>query len=187
MTGFRIAPGGAAERFGVTPDITTLGKVMGGGLPAAAYGGRVELMDRMAPAGPVYQAGTLSGNPIAMAAGLATLEVITAEVHAGMEARTSRLADGLRDIARSAGVPLTASHAGSMFGFFFHPGPVRCFADARESDVKLFRRFFHAALERGVYLPPSPYEAGFVSSAHGDAEIDATLDKLGEALNAALA
>ena len=186
MTGFRIAPGGATERFGVTPDLVTLGKVIGGGLPVAAYGGRRELMERIAPTGPVYQAGTLSGNPLAMAGGLATLKALTPELHARIERRTASLVMGLREIAARRGVPFTADHAGSMFGFFFRAEPVRSFADAKQCDVELFKRFFHAALARGVYLAPSAYEAGFVSAAHGDAEISATIQRLDEALGAAV-
>ena len=186
MTGFRVAPGGAAQRFGVTPDLTTLGKVIGGGLPVAAYGGAREVMSRVAPAGPVYQAGTLSGNPLAMAAGLATLRALTPALHDRIAARTTRLVEGLREIARRRDVPLTADSAGTRWGFFFHPGPVRDFDDARRSDVALFRRFFHAARERGVYLAPSAFEAGFTSAAHGDAEIDETLGRLDAALAAAL-
>ena len=182
MTGFRIAPGGAAERFGVTADLTTLGKVIGGGVPVAAYGGRRDLMSQVAPDGPVYQAGTLSGNPLAMAAGLATLTGLTPEVHDGIAQRTRALVEGLRGIAARLGVPFTADSAGSMFGFFFRAEPVRSFADARTSDVALFKRFFHAALARGVYLAPSPYEAAFTSAAHGDAEIALTLEKLDAAL-----
>lgn len=182
MTGFRIAFGGAVERFGVTPDLTTLGKVIGGGLPVAAYGGRRELMERVAPAGPVYQAGTLSGNPLAMAAGIATLRALTPEVHDGIALRTRALVEGLRGIAARRGVPFTADSAGSMFGFFFRAEPVRSFADAKESDTALFRRFFHAALSRGVYVAPSAFEAAFVSSAHGDAEIATTLERLDAAL-----
>jgi len=182
MTGFRIAYGGAVERFGVTPDLTTLGKVIGGGLPVAAYGGRRELMERVAPAGPVYQAGTLSGNPLAMAAGIATLGALTREVHDGIAQRTVALVEGLRGIAARRGVPFTAEAAGSMFGFFFRAEPVRSFADAKESDVALFRRFFHGALNRGVYIAPSAFEAAFVSSAHGDAEIALTLERLDAAL-----
>jgi glutamate-1-semialdehyde 2,1-aminomutase len=182
MTGFRIAYGGAVERFGVTPDLTTLGKVIGGGLPVAAYGGRRELMERVAPAGPVYQAGTLSGNPLAMAAGIATLGALTREVHDGIAQRTLALVEGLRGIAARRGVPFTAEAAGSMFGFFFRAEPVRSFADAKESDVALFRRFFHGALTRGVYIAPSAFEAAFVSSAHGDAEIALTLERLDAAL-----
>jgi glutamate-1-semialdehyde 2,1-aminomutase len=178
MTGFRIAFGGAVERFGVVPDLTTLGKVIGGGLPAAAYGGRRDLMERVAPSGPVYQAGTLSGNPLAMAAGLATLGALTREVHDGIALRTRALVEGLCAIAARRGVPFTADCAGSMFGFFFRAEPVRSFAEAKQSDSSFFRRFFHAALSRGVYLAPSAFEAGFVSSAHGDAEITTTLERL---------
>jgi glutamate-1-semialdehyde 2,1-aminomutase len=182
MTGFRIAYGGAAERFAVTPDLTTLGKVIGGGLPVAAYGGRRDLMERVAPSGPVYQAGTLSGNPLAMAAGIATLGALTPAVHEAIARRTRALVEGLRGIAARRGVPFTADSAGSMFGFFFRAEPVRSYADARTADVELFRRFFHAALARGVYLAPSAFEAGFVSAAHGDAEIALTLERLDAAL-----
>jgi glutamate-1-semialdehyde 2,1-aminomutase len=185
MTGFRIAPGGARERFGVTADLTTLGKVIGGGLPVAAYGGKRELMDLVAPDGPVYQAGTLSGNPLAMAAGLATLRALTAELHTRIAERTSRLVNGLRQVAARAGVPFTAGEAGSMWGFFFRAEPVRSFLDAKASDTDLFRRFFHEALARGVYLAPSPFEAAFMSAAHGDREIDDTLERLEGALRAA--
>ena len=185
MTGFRVAFGGAAARYGVTPDLTTLGKVIGGGLPVAAYGGRRDLMEQVAPAGPVYQAGTLSGNPLAMAAGLATLSALTQPVHDAMEARTARLTRGVMELASRHGVPMTASHAGSMWGFFFRAEPVRSFADAKTADVAHFRRFFHAALARGVYLAPSAFEAAFMSAAHGDAEINLTLDRLDAALGAA--
>jgi len=185
MTGFRVAPGGAAERFGVTPDLTTLGKVIGGGLPVAAYGGRADLMQRVAPTGPVYQAGTLSGNPLAMAAGIATLTALTPAVHAGIEQRTRALVEGLRGIAARRGVPFTADSAGSMFGFFFRAEPVRDYTAAKTADVELFRRFFHEALDRGVYLAPSAFEAGFLSAAHGDAELAQTLDRLDAALGAA--
>ena len=185
MTGFRVAPGGAVEAFGVSPDLTTLGKVIGGGLPVAAYGGRRDLMSLVAPEGPVYQAGTLSGNPLAMAAGLATLGALTVEVHETMVRRTVRLVRGLQEIAGRRSVPLTASHAGTMWGFFFRDEPVRSFADAKAADTAHFRRFFHAALERGVYLAPSAFEAGFMSSAHGDSEIDLTLERLDAAFAAA--
>jgi len=187
MTGFRIAPGGARERFGVTADLTTLGKVIGGGLPVAAYGGRREIMERIAPSGPVYQAGTLSGNPLAMAAGLATLSTLTPALHAKIEKRTSALVEGLQKIADDLRVPLTTGCAGSMWGFFFTTRPVRNFADAKSSDTGLFRRFFHAALERGVYLAPSPFEACFMSAAHGDAEIADTLERMRNALEHAIA
>ena len=185
MTGFRVAIGGAAELYGVTPDLTTLGKVIGGGLPVAAYGGSRDLMIRVAPSGPVYQAGTLSGNPLAMAAGIATLTALTPALHASIATRTRALVEGLRGIAARRAVPLTADSAGSMFGFFFRAEPVRSYADARMADVELFRRFFHAALDRGVYLAPSAFEAGFMSAAHGDAEIALTLERLDEALGEA--
>ena len=184
MTGFRVAFGGAREVYGVTADLTTLGKVIGGGLPVAAYGGRRDLMELIAPSGPVYQAGTLSGNPLAMAAGVATLDALTPDVQTAMEQRTARLVRGLAESAIRHGVPITAAHAGTMWGFFFRAEPVRSFADAKAADIARFRRFFHAALERGVYLAPSAFEAGFVSAAHGDAEIDLTLERLDAALAA---
>src|SRR5512141_65190 len=187
MTGFRIAPSGAKERFGVTADLTTLGKVIGGGLPAAAYGGRRDIMERIAPTGPVYQAGTLSGNPLAMAAGHATLTALTRELHQKIAGRTERLVSGLKDIAARAGVPFTADSAGSMWGFFFHAGPVRDFAAAKQADVEMFRKFFHASLDRGIYLAPSAFEAGFMSAAHGDREVDETLDRLEQAMRIASA
>ncbi len=182
MTGFRVAPGGAAARYDITPDLVTLGKVIGGGLPVAAYGGRRDLMERVAPSGPVYQAGTLSGNPLAMAAGIATLRALTPALHDDIARRTRALVEGLRGIAARRGLPFTADSAGSMFGFFFRAEPVRSFSDARTADAELFRRFFHAALARGVYLAPSAFEAGFVSAAHGDAEIALTLERLDAAM-----
>ena len=182
MTGFRIAPAGARERFDVVADLTTLGKVIGGGLPAAAYGGRRDLMEHIAPAGSVYQAGTLSGNPLAMAAGIATLEALTPDVQRAVADRTARLVHGLREIAARQGIALTADCAGSMWGFFFRAEPVRSFADARTSDVERFKRFFHSALDRGVYLAPSAFEAGFMSSAHTDDDIEETLNRLDEAM-----
>jgi glutamate-1-semialdehyde 2,1-aminomutase len=187
MTGFRIAPGGARERFGVVADLTTLGKVIGGGMPVAAYGGRKDIMRRIAPSGAVYQAGTLSGNPLAMAAGLATLSALTPALHNKIEARTAALVEGLQKIARDLGVPLTAQSAGSMWGFFFREGPVRNFTEAKQSNVDLFRRFFHAALERGLYLAPSAFEACFMSAAHGDAEISTALERMRDALEVAIA
>ncbi|HEY0970617.1 MAG TPA: glutamate-1-semialdehyde 2,1-aminomutase [Gemmatimonadales bacterium] len=186
MTGFRVAPGGVRELTGVTADLTTLGKVIGGGLPVAAYGGRADLMQRVAPTGPVYQAGTLSGNPLAMAAGLATLRALTSELHATIAGRTGTLVEGIREAASRRGVPLTAASVGSMWGFFFHPGPVRTFADAQQSDVELFRRFFHAALRRGVYLAPSAFEAAFMSAAHDDSVVADTIGRLDGALGDAL-
>jgi len=186
MTGFRIAFGGARERFDVVPDLTALGKVIGGGLPVAVYGGRKELMEHIAPAGPVYQAGTLSGNPLAMAAGIATLDALTRDVHDSITARTGELVHGLREIAARRGVPFTAAHAGSMWGFFFRGEEVTNFDEAKLSDTALFKRFFHAARRRGVSLAPSAFEAAFMSSAHGEAEIQLTLERLDAALGAAL-
>lgn len=187
MTGFRVAPGGAAERFRVKPDLTCLGKVIGGGLPVAAYGGRRDLMSLVAPDGPVYQAGTLSGNPLAMAGGLATLRALTPELHRRIESRTRALVEGLTGIAARHGVPFTGDSAGSMWGFFFRAEPVRDFAQAKQSDTGLFKRFFHAALDRGVYLAPSPFEASFMSAAHGDAEVALTLERLDDAMRVAIA
>jgi glutamate-1-semialdehyde 2,1-aminomutase len=187
MTGFRIAPAGARERFGVTADLTTLGKVIGGGLPAAAYGGRRDIMERIAPVGPVYQAGTLSGNPLAMAAGYATLTALTRELHNKIARKTETLVGGLGEIADRLGVPFTVASAGSMWGFFFHEGPVNDFETAKKSDVALFKRFFHAALERGIYLAPSAFEAAFVSAAHGDREVSETLNRLEDAMRSAIA
>ena len=185
MTGFRVSPGGAAERYGVMPDLTTLGKVIGGGFPAAAYGGRADVMSRVAPSGPVYQAGTLSGNPVAMAAGAATLRLLTPDVHRAIEDRAGTLVEGLRQIARRLGVPLTATHVGSMWGMFFREEPVRSLADARRADIELHKRFFHAALRRGVYLAPSAFEAGFLSAAHTDEILGAALERLAEAMEEA--
>jgi glutamate-1-semialdehyde 2,1-aminomutase len=184
MTGFRVAPGGARERSGVTSDLTTLGKVIGGGLPVAAYGGRRDLMELVAPVGPVYQAGTLSGNPLAMAAGIATLRSLTPELHERIARRTVRLVLGFREAAARAGVPLVAESAGSMWGYFFSAEPVRDFAGAKRSDAELFRRFFHAVLERGVYLAPSPFEAAFMSAAHSDDIVDDALQRIEDALRA---
>ncbi len=176
MTGFRVALGGAQQRFGVHPDLTTLGKVIGGGMPVGAFGGRAEIMDKVAPAGPVYQAGTLSGNPVAMAAGLATLEIVSRpDFFENLASRTKRLAEGLRTRAQAFNVPLQVNYAGGMFGLFFSDGPVRRFDDVAASDTERFRRFFHGMLEQGVYFAPSAYEAGFVSSAHDDATLKATL------------
>ncbi len=182
MTGFRVAFGGARERFGVTADLTTLGKVIGGGFPVAAYGGRRDLMRQIAPDGPVYQAGTLSGNPVAMAAGTATLNALTQDLHDEIVRQTDRLVLGLRGIAARRRVPFTADSAGTMWGFFFREEPVRSFADAKTSDVARFGRFFHAALDRGVYLAPSAFEAAFMSSAHTDHVVDETLDRLDAAM-----
>ena len=178
MTGFRVAKGGAQELFGIEPDLTTLGKVIGGGMPAAAFGGKAEIMSSLAPDGPVYQAGTLSGNPVAMAAGLKTLQLIDQPgFFESLSARTVQLTDGLAAAAADAGIPLATERAGGMFGFVFTAdGPVRTFAQVAAADVERFRKFFHGMLDEGVYLAPSAFEAGFVSAAHGDAEIEATLN-----------
>ncbi len=176
MTGFRVARGGAQARFGIRPDLTTLGKVIGGGLPVGALGGRREIMQKLAPLGPVYQAGTLSGNPIAVAAGLATLKIVQSEkFQENVERKTQALVEGLAAQAREAGVTFSSQSIGSMFGIYFRNAPPRSFAEVLQCDRERFKRFFHAMLERGVYLAPSAYEAGFVSAAHGDAEIEATL------------
>ena len=186
MTGFRVAPGGAQQLYGITPDLTTLGKIIGGGMPVGAYGGRRDLMQQIAPAGPIYQAGTLSGNPVAMAAGLAMLQLVAKpDFHAGLARRTAALCEGLEEAARAAGVPFTTNHVPGMFGLFFSAGPVRSFRDATACDTAAFRRFFHAMLARGVYFAPSAFEAGFISDAHGDAEIEATLDAAPAAFRAA--
>jgi glutamate-1-semialdehyde 2,1-aminomutase len=178
MTGFRVALGGAQSLYGVRPDLTTLGKIIGGGLPVGAFGGRREIMERLAPLGPVYQAGTLSGNPVAMAAGLATLELISKKgFHAALAATTGRLVAGIAAAARDAGVALATNHVCGMFGLFFtRESPVHSYRQVMACDVARFRRFFHLMLDAGVYLAPSAYEAGFVSAAHGEAELTATVD-----------
>jgi len=176
MTGFRVALGGAQARFGIRPDLTTLGKVIGGGLPVAALGGRREIMEKLAPLGPVYQAGTLSGNPVAVAAGLATLKLVQEKGFIEkVEATTRRLVEGLAVEAKQAGVTFSAQSIGSMFGIYFRAAPPRSFAEVMQCDRERFNLFFHAMLEQGVYLAPSAYEAGFVSAAHGPQEIEATL------------
>ena len=176
MTGYRVGPQGAQGLFGVRPDLTTLGKVIGGGLPVGAFGGRRDIMQKLAPLGPVYQAGTLSGNPVAVSAGLATLKrVLEPGFFERLGRATSTLVDGLVREARTAGVDFSGDSAGGMFGIFFRATPPRSFAEVMQSDREAFNRFFHAMLERGVYLAPSAYEAGFVSSAHGPADLEATL------------
>ena len=188
MTGFRVALGGAQARYGVKPDLSTFGKVIGGGMPVGAYGGRRELMQQIAPSGPVYQAGTLSGNPVAMAAGLAMLELVQAPgFHADLEQRTHALCDGLEAAAREAGVAFTTQRVGGMFGLFFSAEKVDTYAQATACDTAAFRRFFHAMLGRGVYLAPSPFEAGFMSSAHDDAAIAQTVAAAREAFREAKA
>jgi len=177
MTGFRVAKGGAQALFGIQPDLTTLGKIVGGGMPAAAFGGRADIMDSIAPDGPVYQAGTLSGNPVAMAAGLATLEQIDQPgFYEALGERTQQLVNGLAAAAHDAGIPISVEQAGGMFGFVFTDGgPVRSFSQVSAANVERFKLFFHGMLEEGIYLAPSAYEAGFVSAAHGDDEIEKTL------------
>ncbi|MFP6656373.1 MAG: glutamate-1-semialdehyde 2,1-aminomutase [Myxococcota bacterium] len=183
MTGFRVARGGAQRLYRVKPDLTTLGKVVGGGLPAAAYGGRADLMSRVAPEGDIYQAGTLSGNPLAVAAGLVTLELLEAKgVYETLSARSNAMATGLAEIAGELDIPMTTQSIGGMFGFFFHKGPVECFLQAQQSDAAAFRIFFSAMLEEGVYLAPSPYEAGFVSLAHRPQDLAQTLDSARRAM-----
>jgi glutamate-1-semialdehyde 2,1-aminomutase len=177
MTGFRVALGGAQQLYGITPDLTTLGKIVGGGMPVGAFGGRRDIMEHIAPLGPVYQAGTLSGNPVAMAAGLATLEGLSAPgFHDRLAASTGRLVSGLREAAQQAGVPLSTNHVCGMFGLFFTSDrKVTSYAEATACDVERFKRFFHGMLDEGIYLAPSAFEAGFVSAAHTDADIDATV------------
>ncbi|HXQ31675.1 MAG TPA: glutamate-1-semialdehyde 2,1-aminomutase [Steroidobacteraceae bacterium] len=177
MTGFRVALGGAQAAYGIRPDLTTLGKIVGGGMPVGAFGGRRDIMERISPLGPVYQAGTLSGNPVAMAAGLATLRALESPgFHARLAAATAELVTGFAAAARAAGVPLATNHVCGMFGLFFTDRPaVTTYAEATRCDVERFKRFFHAMLKEGVYLAPSAFEVGFVSAAHGPAEIDATL------------
>lgn len=176
MTGFRVGARGAQGIFGITPDLTTLGKVIGGGMPVGAFGGRRDIMQKLAPVGPVYQAGTLSGNPVAVSAGLATLKrVLSPGFFEALGATTTALAEGLAREAAAAGIAFSAASLGGMFGLFFRAAPPSSFAEVMQSDRDAFKRFFHAMLERGVYLAPSAYEAGFVSSAHGDAEIAVTL------------
>jgi glutamate-1-semialdehyde 2,1-aminomutase len=175
MTGFRVDARCAQGVFDITPDITTLGKVIGGGMPVGAFGGRREIMQKLAPVGPVYQAGTLSGNPVAVTAGLATLRrVLVPGFFERLSATTTALVDGLVREARAAGVPFSAASLGGMFGLFFRETPPRSFAEVMQCDREAFNRFFHGMLERGVYLAPSAYEAGFVSSAHSAADLEAT-------------
>jgi len=177
MTGFRVALGGAQALYGIKPDLTTLGKIVGGGMPVGAFGGRRDIMEKIAPLGPIYQAGTLSGNPVAMAAGLATLDGIAVPgFHQRLLEHTEQLLQGLQQAARDAGVPFTTNHVCGMFGLFFTDQPrVDHFDQVMACDVERFRKFFHAMLDEGVYLAPSAFEAGFVSSAHTDADIDATI------------
>jgi glutamate-1-semialdehyde 2,1-aminomutase len=193
MTGFRLAPGGAQERFGIAPDLSTFGKIIGGGLPVGAFGGRADIMDYLAPLGPVYQAGTLSGNPLAMAAGIANLEELCGctresaaqplprshershDAYQRLEQLGVMLESGMRDAAKSAGVPVTFNRCGSMFCGYFTSEPVWNLADAMKSDRERFKKFFHGMLNAGVYLAPSQFEAGFISTAHSEADIEKTV------------
>jgi glutamate-1-semialdehyde 2,1-aminomutase len=177
MTGFRVAKGGAQSIYGVSPDLTTLGKIVGGGMPAAAFGGRADIMNELAPDGPVYQAGTLSGNPVAMAAGLATLNAIDKEgFYESLNKKTKKLVDGFKFAAIKANVPITTEHKGGMFGIFFtNLSSVSSFEDVATSNIEMFKKFFHGMLNEGIYLAPSAYEAGFVSAAHEDQEIEKTI------------
>jgi glutamate-1-semialdehyde 2,1-aminomutase len=183
MSGFRAAPGGAQALYGIDPDLTTLGKVIGGGLPVGAYGGRRELLEQVAPSGPVYQAGTLSGNPLSMAAGIATLsELAKPGVWQGIAARAARLEAGVCAAARAAGVALTFQRVGTMFTPFFSDGPVTDWSAVKRADTRRYARFFTAMLERGVYLPPSQFEAGFLSTAHTEEMVEGTVEAVKETL-----
>jgi len=176
MTGFRVALGGAQAHYGISPDLTTLGKVIGGGMPVGAFGGKREIMEKIAPLGPVYQAGTLSGNPIAMSAGLKTLELISAPgFYADLSAKVVTLTDGILAAAQEAGIAMTCNRVGGMFGLFFSSQQVTSFAQATQCNIEQFRAFFHGMLDAGIYLAPSAYEAGFVSSMHGQRELDLTI------------
>jgi glutamate-1-semialdehyde 2,1-aminomutase len=183
MTGFRLSFGGAQQLYNIKPDLTTLGKIIGGGLPVGAYGGRAELMDMIAPLGPVYQAGTLSGNPLAMAAGIATLRELKTRpgIYAQLEQRSAALVDGVLSAAKKKGAALTANRVGSMFTWFFQSGTVHDWDTAAKSDTQAFGKFHRAMLERGIYLPPSQYEAMFMNAAHSDADVDQTIAAAAEA------
>jgi len=187
MTGFRVSLGGACRLYQIDPDLVTLGKIVGGGLPVGVFGGKLRFMDLLAPLGPVYQAGTLSGNPLAMAAGIAMVGYLkehAGEIYPRLEANTRRLAEGVADEARAAGIPLTLNRVGSMWTWFFTAGPVTNYDDAAKSDTAAFGRFHRAMLDRGVWLPPSQFEAAFMSAAHTDAEIEATIAAAQKALSA---
>jgi glutamate-1-semialdehyde 2,1-aminomutase len=185
MTGFRVALGGAQGLYGITPDLTTLGKVIGGGLPVGAFGGRRDIMQCLAPVGPVYQAGTLSGNPVAVAAGLTTLKLVQqAGFYDRLTARTAQFVDGLKQVAKEKGVTFSAQSVGGMFGVYFSEKAPASYAEVMQSDKDAFNRFFHAMLENGVYLAPSAFEAGFVSAMHGDVEIEKTLEAARKAFGA---
>jgi glutamate-1-semialdehyde 2,1-aminomutase len=177
MTGFRVALGGAQALYGITPDLSTFGKIIGGGMPVGAYGGRRDLLSQIAPSGPIYQAGTLSGNPVAMAAGLATLELIQAPgFYDALAQKTTQLREGLQQAADEAGIAFTTTGVCAMFGLYFCAGPINSYADAMRSSSAQFNQFFHGMLKRGVYFAPSAYEAGFLSAAHGEIEINHTIE-----------
>ncbi len=183
MTGFRLARGGAQERFGITPDLSCFGKVIGGGLPVGAFGGRADIMDCLAPDGPVYQAGTLSGNPVAMAAGIAALDELAAtDAYARLEQLGAQLEAGMKEAATAAGIPVQFNRCGSMFCAYFTSGPVHNLADAMKSDRARFAKYFHGMLEQGIYLAPSQFEAGFLSTAHGQKDIEATVAAAAEVM-----
>jgi glutamate-1-semialdehyde 2,1-aminomutase len=189
MTGFRVALGGALELYGIDADLVTLGKIVGGGLPVGVFGGKHALMDLLAPLGPVYQAGTLSGNPLAMAAGIATLSYLqdhAAEVYPQLEATAKAVAKGVAAEAVKAGVPLTLNRVGAMWTWFFTTGPVTNYDEAAKSDTAAFGSFHRAMLEQGVWLPPSQFEAAFLGTAHGEEEVAATIDAAREAFKAVL-
>lgn len=183
ITGFRVAPGGAQQRYAIMPDLTCLGKIIGGGLPVGAFGGSRRIMSALAPEGGVYQAGTLSGNPLAVAAGLATLEILrNHNPYPELERKAGYLADGLVTILSERGIPHTVNRVGSMFSLFFHPGPVTCYEEALQADRDAFRAFFARMLDHGIYLAPSPFEAWFISAAHSDEDIGLTLDAVRKSL-----
>ena len=178
MTGFRVSLGGAQGYYNIKPDLTTLGKVIGGGMPVGAFGGKREIMEHIAPLGPVYQAGTLSGNPVAMAAGLATLNIISQDgFYESLTKQTTKLVEGLKERAAKANIPLTTNQAGAMFGFFFtEEKEITTFEQVSACDAERFKKFYHGMLEEGIYLAPSAYETGFVSSMHSDEDIEKTLN-----------
>ncbi|HEY2857467.1 MAG TPA: aminotransferase class III-fold pyridoxal phosphate-dependent enzyme, partial [Terracidiphilus sp.] len=179
MTGFRVALGGACQLYSLDPDLITLGKIVGGGLPVGVFGGKRDYMDQLAPLGPVYQAGTLSGNPLAMAAGIVTLDHLqanAAEIYARLESTSKAVADGVAAEAESAGIPLSTNRVGAMWTWFFTPDPVNNYDQAAKSDTTAFGRFHHAMLEQGVWLPPSQFEAAFLGTAHGQGEVQATIE-----------
>lgn len=176
MTGFRISMGGAQQKYGITPDLTCLGKIIGGGLPVGAYGGKREIMQEIAPSGPVYQAGTLSGNPVSMAAGIKTLKMLReAETYEKLDYRTQYLCDEMKKRADKIGVPITINRAGSMLTVFFHKGPITNYEEAKQSNLKHFAKYFHGMLSEGIYLPPSQFEAWFMSMAHTDQDLEKTI------------